>query len=231
VDAGSSNAQQPPKPEEEDRIPAQELSERRTRQEPIDAGLNGLIYNPAVLPPRYLRLALLAVCLLSAVLCSGCRRKLATLTLSTKTDTFKLGGPITIQSELENVSSKEIAELEFIETQSNSLFDCQAVMRDETGGSVPETELGAKSNGHANLAEPVVSFGLRIEPKSAIAKPVKLSDLFNVQKAGKYTIQESCFVTDKQGESSPLENPTGREDQISKATRVKSNVLPIAVTN
>jgi len=190
-----------------------------------------VICNSAVFPSRYARLALVAACLLIAFFGNGCRRNLAVLTVSAKSVTFKTGTPISIDSDLHNVSGKEIEELASIEVQSDTLFDCPVDMRDEAGSPVPETALGAKKNGHSSLTGTVVSFAIRLAPKTSITGPVQVSQLFDVQKPGKYTIQESCLVSDESSQSSPSVDSENPNPHPVKGTTVKSNVLQIAIVD
>jgi hypothetical protein len=184
-----------------------------------------------VFPSRYARPALVAACLLTALFGNGCRRKLAVLTVSAKSVTFKTGTPISIDSDLRNVSGKEIEELTSIEVQSNTLLDCTVDMRDEAGNPLPETALGAKENGHSSLTGSVLFFGIRLAPKTSITRPVQVSQLFDVQKPGKYTIQESCIVSDEPSQSTPSVDSENPNPHPAKGTTVKSNVLQIAVVD
>ena len=179
--------------------------------------LDSLLHFPFTACQRH---ALVLTCLLTAFLSAGCRRSLAVLTISATSDTVKIGTPISVESNLKNVTNKDISELLTVELRSGTAFECAVAMRDEAGTLLPETPLGSKTNGHTDLTGGVVRVSLRIQPGSAIVGPVKVSELFDVQKPGKYTVQVHCPVF------RGTEDPQAKSVEV---TTVTSNIIPITV--
>lgn len=138
--------------------------------------------SPAPIP------VLLGACSLAVLLCVGCRRPPATLSVRTEKSTIKAGAPVVVQVELTNRSSREIV-VPF-GMSGGGIFLYGVEVRDEAGHLAPETKLGNE----ANEARKTLSMRVRCRPNNGLVGPERPSELYDLAKPGQYTIQYSAAV-------------------------------------
>ena len=127
------------------------------------------------------------VCVTSA----QCQRRPLSIVISAPQSVLRVGSEVRLEVTLTNTSSRRM-----LIQERNSATDYEIDVRDERGTAVPENDYGRK------LKEPPVmpmnsrNFGIYLQPNESTKESIALSDLYDLSRPGKYSIQVERGVSD-----------------------------------
>jgi hypothetical protein len=146
-----------------------------------------------------------------------------TVTAHSEVAAVRVGDQISVNVSVKNVSRRDLALIYHVKLSEGAVVPMAFAMRDEAGNLAPETDLGQEANGHTTIRGYSSMVTVRLRRNSALSGPEKVSDLYEIRRPGKYTIEALVPVITKQ-----LSKPTNEHD-FREVKVFHSNIVTITV--